>query len=180
MALTTCPECGAQVSDQASSCPKCGVPLSRVIKCPECGNVVSDHDLTCPSCGFALKQINTTANRTYGDTLVELPTWYKILSYILVGLIATTSIISLMEGTANISLLFAILRIAVILLFVIKKERKYFLALFVVFIVSGIVVSLDVEDGFARFLLGLILTAILIIPILLKNSEGKSIYSSLK
>ena len=27
MALTTCPECGNQVSDTASSCPSCGAPL---------------------------------------------------------------------------------------------------------------------------------------------------------
>jgi len=27
MALTTCPECGHQVSDTASSCPSCGAPL---------------------------------------------------------------------------------------------------------------------------------------------------------
>lgn len=28
MALIQCPTCGAMVSDQAASCPKCGVPLS--------------------------------------------------------------------------------------------------------------------------------------------------------
>lgn len=27
--LTTCPECGAQVSDRAPSCPSCGFPFSR-------------------------------------------------------------------------------------------------------------------------------------------------------
>lgn len=29
MALTKCPECKAEVSDYATSCPKCGYPLSR-------------------------------------------------------------------------------------------------------------------------------------------------------
>lgn len=28
MALITCPECGAQVSDAASNCPQCGCPLT--------------------------------------------------------------------------------------------------------------------------------------------------------
>lgn len=27
MALITCPECGAQVSDKAHTCPKCGHPF---------------------------------------------------------------------------------------------------------------------------------------------------------
>jgi uncharacterized protein YjeT (DUF2065 family) len=30
MALTTCPECGAQVSSDAKACPKCGKPLQGV------------------------------------------------------------------------------------------------------------------------------------------------------
>jgi len=30
MALITCPECGAQVSDAAPACPKCGYPMASV------------------------------------------------------------------------------------------------------------------------------------------------------
>jgi hypothetical protein len=30
MALITCPECGAQVSDAANACPKCGFPIAKV------------------------------------------------------------------------------------------------------------------------------------------------------
>ena len=29
MALMNCPECGAEISDQASSCPSCGFPVNR-------------------------------------------------------------------------------------------------------------------------------------------------------
>ena len=32
MALVTCPECGAEVSDQAPSCPHCGLPLRASAK----------------------------------------------------------------------------------------------------------------------------------------------------
>lgn len=32
MALVNCPECGKQVSDQATNCPHCGYPLKRVEK----------------------------------------------------------------------------------------------------------------------------------------------------
>ena len=29
MALVSCPECGREVSDQASSCPQCGMPINK-------------------------------------------------------------------------------------------------------------------------------------------------------
>jgi hypothetical protein len=42
--LIDCPECKSQVSDKASSCPKCGCPMTKVNnhtiipKCPTCGS----------------------------------------------------------------------------------------------------------------------------------------------
>lgn len=51
MALINCPECGKEISDQASSCPNCGVTINSntsqpidtnmnkgSIKCPKCGS----------------------------------------------------------------------------------------------------------------------------------------------
>lgn len=50
MALIKCSECGRDVSDKATSCPHCGMPISRVkhtstptppadaVKCPNCGS----------------------------------------------------------------------------------------------------------------------------------------------
>lgn len=29
MALITCPECGKEISDQASVCPNCGAPVAK-------------------------------------------------------------------------------------------------------------------------------------------------------
>jgi len=31
MAMITCPECGAQVSDQATACIKCGYPIKKAV-----------------------------------------------------------------------------------------------------------------------------------------------------
>lgn len=31
MALTTCSECGTQISDKAAACPKCGAPRAGVV-----------------------------------------------------------------------------------------------------------------------------------------------------
>ena len=32
MALTTCPECGTQVSNKAAHCPKCGAPIQERLR----------------------------------------------------------------------------------------------------------------------------------------------------
>ena len=40
MALIKCPECGAEVSDKAEACPKCGYPIRimyRSYVCKQCG-----------------------------------------------------------------------------------------------------------------------------------------------
>lgn len=35
MALIHCPECGAEISDQALACPKCGNPVPRMSQTPQ-------------------------------------------------------------------------------------------------------------------------------------------------
>jgi ribosomal protein L40E len=63
MALIHCPECNAQISDQAENCPKCGYPMisqstikSEMNICPECNAQVSMGAESCPKCGFPLKE----------------------------------------------------------------------------------------------------------------------------
>jgi ribosomal protein L40E len=63
MALINCPECNAQISDQAENCPKCGYPMisqsttkSEMNTCPECNAQVSKEAESCPKCGFPLKE----------------------------------------------------------------------------------------------------------------------------
>lgn len=56
MALITCPECGGQVSDKATFCPKCGYPINSsndraVSVCPRCGNAVPPNSKFCGRCG---------------------------------------------------------------------------------------------------------------------------------
>jgi uncharacterized RDD family membrane protein YckC len=49
VALVTCSECRAQVSDKAISCPNCGIVFNR---CPECATEVSPGAATCGNCGY--------------------------------------------------------------------------------------------------------------------------------
>jgi len=68
MALVKCRECGDQVSDQAHSCPHCGVPDPGMdmetlykefrttpkgdsISCRECGKDLAENTDACPHCG---------------------------------------------------------------------------------------------------------------------------------
>ena len=50
MALISCPECGAQISDEAKLCVHCGCTFTV---CPECKTVTVGKPPHCPSCGFA-------------------------------------------------------------------------------------------------------------------------------
>lgn len=54
MALINCDECGNQVSDKASVCPKCGAPIIQRIICPECKSRVSAKSIVCSECGAPL------------------------------------------------------------------------------------------------------------------------------
>lgn len=54
MALISCNECGAQISDRAASCPKCGAPVIKNIPCPDCGCLVPENAATCANCGAPL------------------------------------------------------------------------------------------------------------------------------
>ena len=59
MAMIICPECGAQISDKAAACVKCGCP---VITCSECNALVSDNAEACAECGCPIKKAASTQN----------------------------------------------------------------------------------------------------------------------
>ena len=52
MALTTCHDCGKDVSTRAAACPHFGCPTTT--KCPECGKAASSLAVSCSHCGCPL------------------------------------------------------------------------------------------------------------------------------
>lgn len=55
MALIHCPECGAQVSDSAKSCVRCGCGFTI---CPECKEIYAGKPEVCKKCGFSFGKDN--------------------------------------------------------------------------------------------------------------------------
>lgn len=51
MALINCSECGAQISDKAPTCPRCGSPVEKHVVCEDCGMSFVEKDGACPQCG---------------------------------------------------------------------------------------------------------------------------------
>lgn len=62
MALIKCYECGAEISESAESCPKCGAPNVKPIICPDCGKSVSGKASICPNCGAPLQAQQVTTS----------------------------------------------------------------------------------------------------------------------
>ena len=59
MAMTTCPNCGEQISDKAKKCVHCGTLLVPEEKkcCPDCGAELEEGMDTCPKCGCPIENI---------------------------------------------------------------------------------------------------------------------------
>lgn len=65
MAMTTCPNCGEQISDKAKKCVHCGTVLIPEEKnyCSDCGAELEDGIESCPKCGCPIEKnddIDTT------------------------------------------------------------------------------------------------------------------------
>lgn len=62
MAMTTCPNCGEQISDKAKKCVHCGAILVPEEKkyCPDCGAELEEGMDTCPKCGCPIENIIET------------------------------------------------------------------------------------------------------------------------
>lgn len=75
MALIKCQECGAEISDAAVSCPKCGAPVVKQVVCPECGKLVSGLASVCPNCGAPLQpqQPIVAVPPTFSATTQQVP-----------------------------------------------------------------------------------------------------------
>ena len=62
MAMTTCPNCGEQISDKAKKCVHCGAILVPEDKkcCPDCGAELEEGMDTCPKCGCPIENMIET------------------------------------------------------------------------------------------------------------------------
>ena len=59
MAMTTCPNCGEQISDKAKKCVHCGAALIPEEKkyCPDCGAELEEGMESCPNVAVRLRMI---------------------------------------------------------------------------------------------------------------------------
>lgn len=65
MAIVKCPECGKEISTNASQCVHCGSPFTV---CPDCNTVLAGTPETCPACGCALKKIESVQPKKASQT----------------------------------------------------------------------------------------------------------------
>ena len=61
MALIICPECGKEISDQASACPNCGAPVAKKF-CQHCGEQIDKDCIICPKCGKQVQDLKQPDN----------------------------------------------------------------------------------------------------------------------
>lgn len=78
MALISCPECNAEVSDQAPACPKCGHPIAEQPKKQFTGPPVD-----CSNCGGLLKKTAEGTSEGSGCIVILLG---LLLSPVLIGI----------------------------------------------------------------------------------------------
>ena len=57
MALVKCSECGKQMSDQAITCPHCGIAIKAYTYCPYCSAKTAS-DNFCNNCGRNINPMN--------------------------------------------------------------------------------------------------------------------------
>lgn len=75
MSIIKCPECGNQVSSNASMCPNCGCPMEVINevniskRCVECGQQLPQHVAACPHCGCPVSESNTSAQSQSNSAL---------------------------------------------------------------------------------------------------------------
>ena len=102
MGLTTCPDCRAEVSDVAPTCPKCGRPLkcetSSVLQCYTCRTQATTKCQRCgePSCVTHLYSVAGAfmlTRMTVCDNCQSAIRFWNRLTYVVVFLLLLGSII---------------------------------------------------------------------------------------
>lgn len=59
--MAFCPECGAEVSEQAKFCSSCGHGIGRKKYCKHCGEKIDEECIICPKCGKQVEEIKQAA-----------------------------------------------------------------------------------------------------------------------
>lgn len=101
--IIKCPECGHQVSDQAKTCPSCGINIAgNVIRCQECGEMVFCNQQLCPNCHAMLAQqhvrpvIYNKVEEESGTDAGKQPPKKKnktVIGVIVIALVVTLSVV---------------------------------------------------------------------------------------
>ena len=90
MAMTTCPNCGEQISDKAKKCVHCGTVLVQEEKkyCPDCGAELEEGMDTCPKCGCPIENIIETEKTPQQVEVTGVKITKKSKKIIMIAIIA--------------------------------------------------------------------------------------------
>lgn len=59
LALIKCPECGKEISDNATNCPNCGYSFRNSKFCKFCGEKIDKSCIICPKCGRQVENLSS-------------------------------------------------------------------------------------------------------------------------
>lgn len=90
MAMTTCPNCGEQISDKAKKCVHCGAVLIPEEKkyCPDCGVELEEGMESCPKCGCPIENDATSEVMPQQVEVTGVKVSKKSKKLIVIGIIA--------------------------------------------------------------------------------------------
>ena len=106
LALINCSECNNEISDKASSCPKCGAPTNKLetvseSSCPFCSTGLSSSAITCSGCGAEYgfynhisKKVSDTSGLKFASVilLISILIFYSIKSTVIYALVGGFSL----------------------------------------------------------------------------------------
>lgn len=94
MAMTTCPNCGEQISDKAKKCVHCGAVLIPEEKkyCPDCGAELEEGMESCPKCGCPIENDATSEVMPQQVEVTGVKVSKKSKKLIVIGIIAVIAV----------------------------------------------------------------------------------------
>lgn len=94
MAMTTCPNCGEQISDKAKKCVHCGAVLIQEEKkyCPDCGAELEEGMESCLKCGCPIENDATSEVIPQQVEVTGVKVSKKSKKLIVIGIIAVIAV----------------------------------------------------------------------------------------